>query len=630
MNTTEGPQEPGNQNNRQSAQTDGVQPEGMRAEGMQAGGGAQAVGGPAQQPLPPQTPEPTQQPNAPQAPTQPSANPQPGQGYPHQGWVPDGQPHYGPAYLGNGPQHQPQQGQPLHGAPQQGQQPHGQHSQGQPLQGQQSQGQAPYGQAPFGQVPHASFGQVPYGQYGASQYGQQYGPPAYGPQWGPQAVPAKRRKRLPMVVGALGLAAVVAAGSVAWGIDQRADANSSTMSQVMTPAAVATKVTPGLVDVNTVLGFQGARAAGTGIVLTSDGEILTNHHVIAGATEITVVDKGNGKTYTASVVGYDTAHDIAVLKLKDASGLETAKIGDSSKVKVGDQVVGIGNAGGKGGTPSYAAGSVTALDQAITATDESGSNPENLAGLIQTDANIQPGDSGGPLANSAGEVIGVDTAGGTSNPGSGNSQTGYNPNVNNSKTPSTAIAALTDYGSGTGNGTGDGSGFGDGNGPFGNGGGIPAPGFGDGSGFGDGQGQGDGQGNGQGDQGQGGGQATTTGYAVPINQAMDVVKQIEAGKESATVHIGSSAMLGVSVLSNANGTAGAVISDVVANGKAAEAGLAAGDVITSFDGKTIDSPDALSTALNAHHPGDKVSVSWTDQSGAHHTKTIELTAGPVR
>ncbi|WP_328328703.1 trypsin-like peptidase domain-containing protein [Kribbella sp. NBC_00382] len=592
MNTTEGQQEPDNQDNRQPAQTEGVQPEGA----------AQAAGGPAPQPPAPQAHTP--------GPAQPSANPQPGQGYPQQGWMPDGQPHYGPAYLGNGPQGQPQYGQ----APR----------------GQAPQGHAPQGPAPHGPAPHvqANHGQMPFGapygngQFGPAQYGQQYGPPAYGPQWGPQATAPKKHKRLPMVIGALGLAAVVAAGSVAWGIDQHSNANSSTMSQVMTPSAVAAKVTPGLVDINTVLGYQGARAAGTGIVLTSDGEILTNHHVIAGATEISVVDKGNGKTYTATVVGYDTAHDIAVLKLKDASGLETAKIGDSSKVKVGDQVVGIGNAGGKGGTPSYAAGAVTALDQAITATDESGTNPENLAGLIQTNANIQPGDSGGPLANSAGEVIGVDTAGGTSNPGSG-SQTGYNPNVNNSKTPSTAIATLTDYGNGNGNGNG--SGFGDGNGPFGDGSGLPGQGFGNGQGD---QGQGD---QGQGGEGQGQGQGqTTTGYAVPINQAMDVVKQIESGKESANVHIGSSAMLGVSVLSNANGTAGAVISDVIANGKAAEAGLVAGDVITKFDDKTIDSPDALSTALNSHHPGDKVSVTWTDQSGTQHTKTIELTTGPVR
>ncbi|MEV8375100.1 trypsin-like peptidase domain-containing protein [Kribbella sp. NPDC056861] len=431
------------------------------------------------------------------------------------------------------------------------------------------------------------------------QYGQQYGPPAYGPQWGPGAQPApKRKKRLPMVIGAMGLAAVLAAGSVAWGIDQQSGANSSsTLAQVLTPSAVADKVSPGLVNINTVLGYQGAQAAGTGIVLTSDGEILTNHHVIAGATEISVTAVGNGKTYTASVVGYDAEHDIAVLKLKDASGLETAKIGDSSTVKVGDQVVGIGNAGGKGGTPSFAPGTVTALDQAITATDESGANPEDLKGLIQTDANIQPGDSGGALANSAGEVVGVDTAGGSSNPGQGaGRQTGYNPNVNNSSTPSTAIAALTA--------------------------------FGDGPGSGDGYSQGDGQGQEQG-QGQSDEQ-TATGYAVPINQAMDIVEQIDSGKESADVHIGGSPLLGVSILSNANGTAGAVVNDVIADGKADEAGMQAGDTITSFGGEQVTSPEALSTLLDQHHPGDKVSVSWTDQAGEQHTKTIELVNGPVR
>src|SRR5439155_20316522 len=131
-------------------------------------------------------------------------------------------------------------------------------------------------------------------------------------------------------------------------------------------------VSPGLVDVDTVLGYANARAAGTGIVLTSDGEVLTNHHVIEGATAITVTDIGNGKTYSASVVGYDEAHDIAVLKLKDASGLQTAKTGNSDKVVLGDQVVGIGNAGGVGGTPSYAGGKATGLNQGITAADERG------------------------------------------------------------------------------------------------------------------------------------------------------------------------------------------------------------------------------------------------------------------
>jgi S1-C subfamily serine protease len=89
-------------------------------------------------------------------------------------------------------------------------------------------------------------------------------------------------------------------------------------------------------------------------------------------------------------------------------------------------------------------------------------------------------------------------------------------------------------------------------------------------------------------------------------------------------------MLGISVLANANGTTGAVVNDVIANGKADQAGLEPGDVITAFAGKPVTTPDTLSTLLNQHHPGDKVPVTWTDQTGHHHTKTIELTTGPVR
>jgi len=388
-----------------------------------------------------------------------------------------------------------------------------------------------------------------------------------GPQQG--WVP-KRRRRLPLMAGALGLAATLTAGSVAWGIDQQVGTHPTKLSQVMNPAAVAAEVSPGLVNVNTVLGYQGERAAGTGIVLTSDGEVLTNHHVVAGATQISVTNVGNGKTYTASVVGYDATHDIAVLKLKDASGLQTAKTGDSAKVAVGEQVVGIGNAGGVGGTPSFAPGKVTGLNQAITATDESGADPENLTGLIQTDANIQAGDSGGPLANAAGEVIGVDTAGGTSNPsGVTPGQTGYNPGTN------------------------------------------PMP--------------SDGNGGGNGQQ-----QNQATGYAVPIDEALQVADQIESGQPTADVHIGGSPMLGISILPSTYGLPGAVVNDVIANGKADQAGLEPGDVITGFDGRTVDSPDALSTLLNQHRPGDKVAVNWIDQFGRQHTKTIELTTGPVR
>jgi S1-C subfamily serine protease len=177
-----------------------------------------------------------------------------------------------------------------------------------------------------------------------------------------------------------------------------------------TQSAVAAAVSPALVDINTTLSYQGGEAAGTGIVLSSDGVVLTNNHVIEGATSITVTDIGNGKSYPGIVKGYDRTHDIAIVQMQGASGLTAARIGDSTKVAVGDNVIGLGNAGGLGGTPSAAAGVVTALNQSITASDDSNQTSEQLTGLIQTDADIQPGDSGGALVNSSGRVIGIDTA----------------------------------------------------------------------------------------------------------------------------------------------------------------------------------------------------------------------------
>ena len=186
--------------------------------------------------------------------------------------------------------------------------------------------------------------------------------------------------------------------------------NSSNSSGPSDVSAIASKVDPGLVDINTTLGYQDDEAAGTGIVLTSNGVILTNNHVIDGATSVSVTDVGNGKTYTASVVGYDRTKDIAVLQLNNASGLTTATLDTSANVSVGEQVVGIGNAGGTGGTPSAAGGTVTALNQSITASDEGDGTSEQLSGLIESNADIQPGDSGGPLVNTSGQVLGMDTA----------------------------------------------------------------------------------------------------------------------------------------------------------------------------------------------------------------------------
>ncbi len=333
--------------------------------------------------------------------------------------------------------------------------------------------------------------------------------------------------------------------------------------------AIASKIDPGLVDINTTLGYQQEQAAGTGIVLSSNGVILTNNHVIDGATSISVTDIGNQKTYTASVVGYDRTKDIAVLQLHNASGLQTATLGNSSNASVGEDVVGVGNAGGTGGTPSAAGGTVTALNQSITASDEGDGTSEQLSGLIETNADIQPGDSGGALVDTSGDVLGIDTA----------ASAGFSFQSN--------------------------------------------------------------------DQSSG-----NQGYAIPIDTALSLARAIEAGSGSSTVHIGETAFLGVGInpqntSSGNNGTgggfggvfggnsgntgstaSGASVANVVTNGPAQEAGLAEGDVITSLGGKTIGSADDLTSAMSMYHPGDKVTIGWTDGSGRTHTATVQLSSGP--
>ena len=184
---------------------------------------------------------------------------------------------------------------------------------------------------------------------------------------------------------------------------------SSTGSEASSGTAATAAQSVGIVDITTVLQYQNAQAAGTGMVLTSDGEVLTNNHVVDGATSITVTVVSTGRSYAATVVGTDPTDDVAVLRLSNASGLQTARLSDTA-ARVGEAVTGVGNAGGTG-TLTAAAGTVTALGQTITASDENGGNAEQLSGLIQTDAAIRAGDSGGPLFDTAtGRVIGMDTA----------------------------------------------------------------------------------------------------------------------------------------------------------------------------------------------------------------------------
>ena len=434
---------------------------------------------------------------------------------------------------------------------------------------------SPGAEAPMGAgAPPAGGGW--YGPYNPGGYGPAgYGPGGYGyapggpgaPGYGPYgAGPAggghsKRRTILIAAGSAVAAAALTIAG---FGV------SNAFGSTTLTSAQIASKVDPGLVDIVTNLGFQNGEAAGTGMVLTSSGEVLTNNHVIRGATQIKARDVGNGRTYTAKVVGYDQKDDVAVLQLQNASGLQTVSI-SSAGVSVGQKVVALGNAEGKGGTPSKAVGKVTGLGRTITASDEGAATSEQLSDMIQTNAPIQPGDSGGALVNQAGDIVGMNTAASTG-------------------------ASMTSF-------------------------------------------------QGQSSQGQ------TQAFAIPISKAERIAGQIEAGQASSSVHLGQTAFLGVQISTGSTGSGdfggfggaggfggstggsttgnGALVAGVVSGSAAAQAGLTEGDEITSVAGHAVTSSSGISSTLATHHPGDKITIGWTDQSGQSHTATVTLTTGPA-
>jgi len=184
--------------------------------------------------------------------------------------------------------------------------------------------------------------------------------------------------------------------------------NSGTGS--LNASALAAKVDPGLVDVTSDLKWSGATAEGTGMVISSSGLVLTNNHVIDQSTSVSAQIVTSGRTYTAKVIGYNSTDDVALLQLEGASGLKTVSLSNSSKAKVGEAVLALGNAGGRGGLPSTAQGTIQALNQSIKASDEGANTTENLHGMLETNAPIQEGDSGGPLVNASGQVVGMDTA----------------------------------------------------------------------------------------------------------------------------------------------------------------------------------------------------------------------------
>jgi S1-C subfamily serine protease len=446
--------------------------------------------------------------------------------------------------------------------------------------------------------PAAGHGQAhPYGYPGPQGYpaapgsaggGWYAGGPGYGGV--PPMPPQRSRKRGLIATGAVALAAGAALGGLIGSMNHGvAGTVTATSKTALSSSEIASRVDPALVDVVSTDGDEGATSAGTGIVLSANGLILTNNHVIDGATAIKVTDIGNGKTYTATVVGYDASHDVAVIQLQNASGLTVANLGNSSTVQVGDNVTALGNAGGKGGTPSVAPGTVTALNQSITASDELSSMSEQLTGLIETNAPIQPGDSGGSLVNAYGQVIGMDTAAGSSD-GSSTATQAYAIPINNalsiaqqieSGTTSadvhignTAFLGVELQGSGSSSSGSSGSnGFG-GSGGSGGFGGFGGFGGSDGSnGFG-------GFGGSSGSSGQG-------------------------------------------------SQAGVAIAGALSGSPAANAGLTQGDTITAIGGQSVASAEDISHALVKYHPGDSISVTYVDQSGNSQTVTLTLANGPA-
>jgi S1-C subfamily serine protease len=504
--------------------------------------------------------------------------------YPQQG---SGQQGYGQGY---GLQGYGQQG---YGQPGYGQSAYGQQGYGQPGYGQPGYGQSAYGQPGYGQQ---GYGQPYQGGYGAwSGSGGQHSWGAYGT---PPPPHGSRFGRFLAYVAVAALAAGAGAGAAVAlnhsasnpsssaagsnngsGAQQNPFGNgnpngsgnngfgqnpqsggTSSGSGPLNAQALAGKVDPGIVDVTSQLKYNDATAEGTGIVISPSGLVLTNNHVIDEATNITAQLVVSGKTYTASVVGYDSTDDVALLQLQGASGLKTVSLGNSSQVKVGQAVLALGNAEGRGGLPSTAQGTVQALNRTIEASDSGADTSETLHGMLQTDAPIQEGDSGGPLVTSAGKVIGIDTA----------ANTGDN-----------------NFGSQT----------------------APA----------------------------------TTGFAIPINHAISIADQIAAGHASTTVHIGLGGFMGISVADASQGcstsgnssnpfgggnsapvNSGALICGVVPGTPAATAGLVEGDVITSVNGQSVTSSNALTGLLAGDHPGDRVAIGYVDQNSQQQTTTVTL------
>ena len=547
--------------------------------------------------------------------TQPIGYPQPG--YPGSGY---GQPGYGQPGYGQPGYGQPgyfQASYPQQEQPGQGQSGAGQPGGGQPGGGQPGSGQPPYGNPPgyggfsgYSGQPGGGFGQPP-GGYGA--------PGGYGQP------PRPRRRALTTAITYIAVAAMAATagglvvafadntsqqptassgsgngGSSNFGLPNNGNfpgagngntGNTGSSMPGSTLRRAVAAVSPSLVIITSNLKYDGngAAAAATGMIISRSGLVLTNNHVINGTTGLTATTSG-GTQYKAKWLGYDKSSDVAVIQLEGASGLTPVPIGNSANVKVGDPVVGIGNADGTGHL-SDASGTITNLDQTITASDEgSGFASERLTGMLQTDAHIIPGDSGGPLVNADGRVIGMDTAASTGSANNTAQDVGFAIPINHAVTIANKIIA-----------------------------GRPGPGLQIGSsGF-------------VGvlvPSGPRGTQSTTTNPQDQLRQ-QESLEQREGGPltqaPTTCVLDDTSAGIPSKVAPVSSGT---LVLGALCGTAAQRGGISAGDVITRVNSQAVTSPSSLMKILLGVHGGAKVTMTWVTPTDQKVSRTLKLDVAP--
>jgi serine protease Do len=301
------------------------------------------------------------------------------------------------------------------------------------------------------------------------------------------------------------------------------------------PVAATTQVEPAVVRIDTAVDYQGVVGVGTGMVIDPGGQVLTNFHVVQGADRIT--GTVNGRPYAGQLVGYDRKRDVAVVQLIGASGLPVAPIGDVNVLAPGEPVVALGNAMGTDAPLTREVGTLTAFGRTVQAEDTLTGNSDELTGLFEFAAPVRAGDSGGPVINGVGQVVGVTTA------------------------------ASVNFRMGPGG----------------------------------------------------------KGFAIPINDAIGVADQIRAGVRSDSVHIGPPTLLGVGVRTAPRDEAGVLIQEVMSGGPAEQAGLMAGDIITTLDGISLDSTNTLTSVLDRHYPGEVLDLTWIDRTGQPRAGTALLT-----